>query len=165
MEKKYAIVDVNKALIPKETEDTITLTTIFGDVIVDKSLIKDGPSDGLILIPLSVFFKRGLNPCQLVRGYEGVYYPLQNKYVYTDKTTDAEAEVKLFAEKQYTHAMLTDFAGDYIGFEFRGQMIVNPWLDMTGRFELTSEEAEKLYGKDNMSTFISRFVDARQALS
>lgn len=35
-------------------------------------------------------------------------------------------------------------------FEFNGMLIVNPWIDETGRFELTTEKAVEIYGLSNM---------------
>lgn len=41
-----------------------------------------------------------------------------------------------------------------IGFEFEGSWIINPWIDDSGRFPLTDEEAIKLYGRENFEKFI-----------
>lgn len=54
--------------------------------------------------------------------------------------------IKQFAERQWEIFNETGDCEDLIGFEFEGQFIVNPWMDPTGRFELTTEEAVKLYG-------------------
>ena len=41
-----------------------------------------------------------------------------------------------------------------IGFEFEGKWIINPWMDASGRFTLTDEEAIETYGKNNIDKFI-----------
>lgn len=43
---------------------------------------------------------------------------------------------------------------DLPGFEFNGIYIVNPWVDETGRFDLSDEKAVEIYGVDNMWKFI-----------
>ena len=46
-----------------------------------------------------------------------------------------------------------------IGFEFKGQFIIDPWMDQSGRFEQTDEEAVSRYGKDNMALFVITVSD------
>lgn len=41
-----------------------------------------------------------------------------------------------------------------IGFEFEGQWIIDPWMDSTGRFELSLESAKETYGVENVRNFI-----------
>lgn len=43
-----------------------------------------------------------------------------------------------------------------IGFEFEGQWIVNPWLDSTGRFALSDEQAVGFYGLSNIMSYINK---------
>lgn len=58
-------------------------------------------------------------------------------------------QVKAIAEKQFENQ------DSYynIGFEFNGQFIVNPWMDESGRFELTTEEAIAKYGANAIHFF------------
>ena len=44
-----------------------------------------------------------------------------------------------------------------IGFDFNGTFIVNPWMDESGRFELTTSEAIAKYGV-NVLHFIKRVI-------
>lgn len=46
-----------------------------------------------------------------------------------------------------------------VGFEFNGIYIVNPWVDETGRFDLTDEEAVELYGLENVMNFIAEAIE------
>ena len=48
---------------------------------------------------------------------------------------------------------------DLVGFEFNGVHIVNPWVDETGRFDLSDEEAVKLYGLYNVLQFICNIIE------
>lgn len=41
-----------------------------------------------------------------------------------------------------------------IGFYFEGKWIINPWMDPTGRFELSFESAKETYGVENIRNFI-----------
>lgn len=43
-----------------------------------------------------------------------------------------------------------------LGFEYYGTWIINPWMDDTGRFELTDAQAIELYGKDNIDSYIEK---------
>ena len=42
--------------------------------------------------------------------------------------------------------METGYCDNCIGFEYRGQYIINPWTDPSGRIEFNTEEAEEYYG-------------------
>lgn len=42
------------------------------------------------------------------------------------------------------------------GFDHYDQWIVNPTVDPTGRFPLSKEEAEEIYGKENIETFLGK---------
>ncbi len=59
------------------------------------------------------------------------------------------AKVKLIAYRNFI-----DSIEDAIGFEFNGQHIINPWMDSSGRFELTDEKAIEYYGLENVLNFI-----------
>ena len=42
-----------------------------------------------------------------------------------------------------------------IGFEFQGQWITNPFMDVTGRIELTVlDDMHKMYGQENVNSFL-----------
>lgn len=43
-----------------------------------------------------------------------------------------------------------------ISFIFKGQSIINPWMDTTARFELTDTEAIETYGLENIYEFIKQ---------
>lgn len=55
---------------------------------------------------------------------------------------------KKYAEKAFELGLYE------ISFDYNDQAINNPWIDPTGRFDLTDEEAIKIYGKDNIETYI-----------
>lgn len=61
-------------------------------------------------------------------------------------------KIRRLAEKQWD-ALNEGNDEDLIGFEYEGQYIVNPWMDPSGRFELSTEEAVNLYGELNMIHF------------
>ena len=44
-----------------------------------------------------------------------------------------------------------------IGFDFNGVFIVNPWMDESGRFELTTEESLAKYGT-NFIHFVENVI-------
>lgn len=50
-------------------------------------------------------------------------------------------------------AAIVDFDGD-------GIAIVNPWVDCTGRYNLSNKEAIREYGVENYTSFISRAIQA-----
>lgn len=54
-------------------------------------------------------------------------------------------DIKKIAEKQWERSGETGDTSDCIGFIYRGQFIINPWMDETGRFELTTDEAIEKY--------------------
>ena len=62
-------------------------------------------------------------------------------------------EVRKFAEKQ-----LSEDNYEGVFFDYEGQSIVNPWVESTARIEMTTEEAFKFYGTDNMMFFIEEAV-------
>ena len=62
--------------------------------------------------------------------------------------------------KEYAFKQWEDIDNENnIGFEFEGMFIVNPFMDPTGRFELTIDEADKLYGKLNMDDYLLQMED------
>lgn len=67
--------------------------------------------------------------------------------------------IKRFAEHNYIllnspSETETSKAAD-IGFEFKGQYITNPWLDPSGRFPLTTQQAADTYGIVNVLSYCS----------
>ena len=56
--------------------------------------------------------------------------------------------MKKFAQKQFEEET------NEVSFEHEGMCIVNPWMDPTGRFELTTMEAIREYGLKNVLKFI-----------
>ena len=51
------------------------------------------------------------------------------------------------------------YLGEYgdnsqISFDYNGQTITNPWIDPSGRFGLSTEQAYETYGKENVDKFI-----------
>lgn len=80
-------------------------------------------------------------------------------------TQEYIANAKELAEKQYSEANELGSFDDCIGFPHNGQYIVNPWMDSSGRFELTTEEAISIYGTENFEYFckaITRDNNARK---
>lgn len=61
-------------------------------------------------------------------------------------------KVKEIADRQFRE-------GEGVGFVFNGQLIINPWMDESGRFELTNKEAIERYGEENMMMFIEDIID------
>ena len=63
------------------------------------------------------------------------------------------AKVKEIAEKNFFDSSEIGDEG-LVSFEFNGMNIVNPWIDDSGRFNLTDEQAIELYGLENILNFI-----------
>lgn len=88
MKKLYAKIAVPESLL-NEREKSIKLQTIFGSVYAPKSKIivleikstfkavanNEQTGTAIIVVPFWVFTSKGLNPCQMVHGYLGVYQP------------------------------------------------------------------------------------------
>lgn len=69
------------------------------------------------------------------------------------KITKKEIEkVKKIAHKNFNKAIGIGDGLPY--FIFNDVRIVNPWMDETGRFDLTDAEAIKTYGLENVLNFI-----------
>lgn len=80
----YAVIDIDEAKL-YEREKSIELVTIFGTVYAPKSkvivqevhstfeAVKNNEHSGTarIIVPSWVFTNKGLNPCQMVKGYKG----------------------------------------------------------------------------------------------
>ena len=64
--------------------------------------------------------------------------------------------IKKFAEKQWDKANYEGDTDNAVGFEYKGQFIINPWIDPTGRFHLTTAGAIDTYGLKNFATFCGR---------
>ena len=73
---------------------------------------------------------------------------------YTEKDFEI---VKAFAYENLE--MQAEGVEDLVGFEFNGIYIVNPWVDETGRFDLTDEEAVETYGLDNVVKFVCDIIE------
>lgn len=58
-------------------------------------------------------------------------------------------EIKEFAADQLN---TENYEG--INFDYEGQSIIDPWIDSSARFTLTTEDAFKIYGSSNMLHFI-----------
>lgn len=67
-------------------------------------------------------------------------------------TSEQIAKVKEFAQEQFFESENGD--ENMIHFMFCAIKIVNPWIDDTGRFDFTDEEAVKHYGLENVMNFI-----------
>lgn len=80
-------------------------------------------------------------------------------------TNDYTKNAKHLADMQYYPAVESgDFDG-CIGFPFNGQWIIHPWMDQSGCFELTTEQAIELYGRENFEEFcksITRDANAKK---
>ena len=46
-----------------------------------------------------------------------------------------------------------------LGFDFKGQHIITPWVDQSGRFDLSTEEAADTYGIANVIGYCARAND------
>ena len=80
----YAVIDIDEAKL-YERENSIELITIFGSVYAPKSkvlvqeirstfkAVSNGEHTGTatVIVPSWVFTNKGLNPCQMVKGYRG----------------------------------------------------------------------------------------------
>lgn len=62
------------------------------------------------------------------------------------------------AEEQWLKAGEDGQSPDMISFyyEHEGIEIINPWVDSTGRFDLSDDEAIEMYGYENVMNFIER---------
>lgn len=67
-------------------------------------------------------------------------------------------EVKAFAEWQ-TNIQLV-FGMSLIYFEMWGVAVTNPWMDNTGRAELSNKQAIRYYGVKNYTKFIKEAIQA-----
>lgn len=118
----------------------------------------------------------------MVEGYNLVT-GMQNIIDYVEAKTEAEAYEKF--EKMNPECEANDILMEYteedfenakeiayenlekqsegvenlVGFEFDGIYIVNPWVDETGRFDLTDEEAVELYGLENVLKFVCDIIE------
>ena len=68
--------------------------------------------------------------------------------------------IKSFAAKQWERLGETGDSEGMIGFVHEGQFIITPWIDPSGRFELSDEEAEETYGKDSVERYKTRVKQA-----
>lgn len=73
---------------------------------------------------------------------------------YTEKDFEI---VKAFAYENLE--MQAEGEENLVGFEFNGIYIVNPWVDETGRFDLSDEKAIETYGLDNVLKFICDVIE------
>ena len=65
------------------------------------------------------------------------------------------ANAMVFANNQMQKFKLTgEYPSDYVSFECLGQEIINPFFDLSGRYELSLEAAYSYYGRYNMEHFI-----------
>lgn len=66
-------------------------------------------------------------------------------------------QIRRFAEHNHARLCSTDpveaAKGVDISFNYKGQSISNPWLDQSGRFELTTEKAASTYGAANVIAY------------
>ena len=67
-------------------------------------------------------------------------------------------KAKYLADMQYYPALETGDFDDCVYFVHNGQMIVHPWMDLSGRYELTMEQAIALYGNDTFEDFCRRIL-------
>lgn len=77
-------------------------------------------------------------------------WPDEDPVWYTEMKQYDLDQVKALAELQRT----TEDYDSPIGFDFAGQWIIDPWMDETGRWSLTDEEAVQYYGSENIKKFI-----------
>ena len=75
-----------------------------------------------------------------------------NKFLKDFGTTEDELELAQGLSEANQRLAETE-QGTRVGFEYKGQFISNIFLDETGRFELTLEEAVAKYGRENVSKF------------
>ena len=62
-------------------------------------------------------------------------------------------KIREFSEDQWIRYNKTGNNDDMIGFEYNYTFIINPFIDESGRFELSDEEAIKHYGVENIKKF------------
>ena len=67
-------------------------------------------------------------------------------------------DVKTFAEWQTDIQAV--FGASLISFDFEGIAVTNPWVDETGRFELSNKQAIRVYGVKNYTKFIKEAIKA-----
>ena len=71
------------------------------------------------------------------------------------------AKVKEIAERNFIEsAEIGD--KEMVSFEFKGMNIIDPWIDDSGRFDLTDEQAIELYGLENVLGFITETLEKEE---
>lgn len=71
------------------------------------------------------------------------------------------ADIRRFAREQFLKLCETGEGDELVSFEYNGTSIVDPWMDPTGRFELSEEEARGMYGQEQIEEF-ARKAEAKQ---
>lgn len=74
------------------------------------------------------------------------------------KENAKESIARFIARQQMDLADDSGGWDDLIGFDYYNQLIVNPWIDPSARFELTTPEAKETYGEDAVNRFIDDAV-------
>jgi len=87
----------------------------------------------------------------------------KNMQISTKLPTDFIKKAKELADQQYYPAVEFGNTDGCIGFPFQGQWIIHPWMDQSGRFELPTEKAIELYGKENFERFCISIVQDSNA--
>lgn len=67
--------------------------------------------------------------------------------------------IKQYADLQWYELNRDGDADGMIGIVHDGVLIVNPWIDPTGRFPLTDEEAIETYGETAIQQFCGMVID------
>lgn len=62
-------------------------------------------------------------------------------------------KVKEFAEQQWYKYGESGEVDGMIGFVYNDMFVINPFIDESGRFELSDEEAIEYYGIENIKKF------------
>lgn len=83
-------------------------------------------------------------------GYEQCPHPVDEGET-ADTQEPVNPLIKAFADAQWN---LIHGDMSLVGFDYHGTFIVNPWMDETGRFELSDKEAAERYGS-SFSEFCS----------
>lgn len=77
------------------------------------------------------------------------------------------SEIKNFAEYQFCDMDDGDepvyIDSEFLPEELQEYAVINPWVDDTGRFALSDDEAAKLYTKEGLQSFIRKAMDYLKA--
>ncbi len=70
------------------------------------------------------------------------------------------SQVRKFARNQFETLCKSGDSSDMVSVDYRGMQIVDPWMDPSGRFTLSEEEARGMYGCELIDEFSRKAAEA-----